>query len=201
MPDVKHDSREAPLSPKQATPSARAARRETRARILTVLLSLLLLDAAVETFSSGAPVRWRVAGVVAAYLGLAVVVRPRVPDTLVSWSRLATASVFVLLGLLAWTGLAARRVDERRGHVAAAHSGGLVGGERIRRCHRGWCGRPCEVPALVGTHGLRSPCAVTVSRPSSSGSWTGLRTVPSSTAEACGDGCLTGCRARSSVRS
>ena len=71
--------------------------------IAALLLSLLLLDAAVETFSSGAPVRWWVAGVVAAYLGLAVVALRRGPDTLVSRSRYATAAVFVLLGLLAWT--------------------------------------------------------------------------------------------------
>ena len=66
------------------------------------MLWALLVDAAVETFLSGAPVRWWVAGIVAAFLGSAIVAL-RVPRTRVSWSSHATASVLVLLGLLAWT--------------------------------------------------------------------------------------------------
>jgi hypothetical protein len=82
--------------------SAVTRQRELGAAALTVVLWLLLIDVAVETFMNGAPVRWWVAGVVAAFLSLAAVVSWRGSNRF-GWSRSATASFFVLLGLLAWT--------------------------------------------------------------------------------------------------
>jgi len=75
---------------------------EVGAAGLTLVLWALLADAAVETFLSGAPVRWWVAGVVAAYLGLTAAVWRSSGDRF-GWPVRATASFFVLLGLLAFT--------------------------------------------------------------------------------------------------
>jgi hypothetical protein len=61
-------------------------------------LYLLLVDAAVETFLTGAPVRWIVGAAVAAYVALSVLLR----RTLTVHTS-ASASLLVLLGLLALT--------------------------------------------------------------------------------------------------
>lgn len=83
-----------------ASPASRPS--ELGAGALTLVLWLLLIDAAVETFLSGAPVRWWVAGVAAAYLGLTAVVWRASGDRF-GWSMRATASFFVFLALLAAT--------------------------------------------------------------------------------------------------
>ncbi len=85
-----------------ATP-APSGRREFGAALLSILLWALLIDAAVETFLSGAPVRWWVTGIAATYLSLTAVVLWRGPRDRFGWSRRATASFFVLLALLAAT--------------------------------------------------------------------------------------------------
>jgi hypothetical protein len=68
-------------------------------------LYLVLLDAAVETVRSGSPVRWWVAGTVAAYFAAAAGVwqlrRPR--GRSFGWGTNASASFVVLLGLVAAT--------------------------------------------------------------------------------------------------
>lgn len=76
---------------------------ELGAAALTIALGLLLIDAAVETFLSGAPVRWWVVGVVAVFLTLIAGVLWRGSANRFGWPRRVTASCFVLLGLLAWT--------------------------------------------------------------------------------------------------
>lgn len=105
MSDQKNVQPQPPPAATSATTTAAApagTRSELGAAALTFVLWLLLVDAAVETFLSGAPVRWWVAGVVAAYLGLTAVVWRASGDRF-GWSRRATASLFVLLGLLAGT--------------------------------------------------------------------------------------------------
>ena len=66
--------------------------------LLTGLSWLLLLDAAVETFLAGAPVRWIVGATVAAYLAFSWLVRRRLP-----LGMRASLSLVVLLGLLAFS--------------------------------------------------------------------------------------------------
>ena len=85
-------------------PAAPPRRKQPGTAALAVLFSLLLIDAAVETFISGAPVRWWVAGT-----------SPRIsrfgPRALAWWAlrasfwlvRGASVSFFVLLALLAAT--------------------------------------------------------------------------------------------------
>ncbi len=68
------------------------------APVLGVLLYILLADAAVETFLSGSPLRWIVAGTVAVYLALSVILWRRL-----GWAAKAAASLLVLLGVLAVT--------------------------------------------------------------------------------------------------
>lgn len=72
---------------------------------LAVTLSVLLFDAAVETFVTGSPVRWWVAGIVAAYVALGAFLWQRRPSTWqrFGWSARASASFFLLLGLLTFT--------------------------------------------------------------------------------------------------
>lgn len=72
---------------------------------LAVLLYLLLLDAAFETFWNKSPVKWWVATVVVLYLGgsLAVWWREHPLWQRYTWAAKATASFFVLIGLLAFT--------------------------------------------------------------------------------------------------
>jgi hypothetical protein len=72
---------------------------------LAIALYIAVIDAAVETFLSGSPVRWWVAGVVAAYLALSVGLwRYRRPLwQRMGWSARVSASFFLLLGLLAFT--------------------------------------------------------------------------------------------------
>ncbi len=100
-----------PQSPPAASSAATTAAAPTSklselgAAVLTVLFSLLLIDAAVETFLSGAPVRWWAVGVVAGYVALRVL-HVRGGDggrRLLAWSGRPTAAVFVLLGLIAAT--------------------------------------------------------------------------------------------------
>jgi hypothetical protein len=66
--------------------------------LLTGLSWLLLLDAAVETFLAGAPVRWIVGATVAAYLALSWLMRRRL-----TLRMHASSSLLLLLGLLAFT--------------------------------------------------------------------------------------------------
>ena len=147
-----------------AAPAGRLS--EIGAAGLTLVLWALLVDAAVETFLSGAPVRWWVAGIVAAYLGLAAVVWRASGDRF-GWSRRATASLFVLLGVLAlsaWMpdGLThgVRMLKQPAGIV-------LLGRECTRRRHRRFVARAREVSALVGPRGFGF-LALYVSRPSRS---------------------------------
>lgn len=62
--------------------------------VLSILLYMLLLDAAVETFVSDSPVKWWVVGAVATYLGLSGLLWRRS-----GWGTKAALSLFVLLGL------------------------------------------------------------------------------------------------------
>jgi hypothetical protein len=70
-----------------------------------ILLYLLLIDAAVETFWSGAAVRWWVLGTVVLYFGVTAAAWRAWPRDWprLGWSGRATATAFVLLGLLALT--------------------------------------------------------------------------------------------------
>ena len=72
---------------------------------LAIALYIAVMDAAVETFLSGSPVRWWVVGGVAAYLAASAALwryRPSVWQRM-GWSARASASFFLLLGLLAFT--------------------------------------------------------------------------------------------------
>ena len=186
-----------PLRESSAAASAPAAQTrgsEPGAAALTIGLWLLLADAAVETFSSGAPVRWWVAGVVAAYLGLAVVVRRRV-----SWGRQATAAVFVLLGLLA-DRLVARR----------ATNGVVMLRQPTPAVLSAVSALAVAVAGLVLVRLKVLPCGAarlsafsrfTVSPPSRLERLTACRIPICCGEEASGGGCPTGCRVRSSARS
>ena len=72
---------------------------------LAIILYAALVDAAIETFLSGSPVRWWVAGAVALYFALTLALwrwdRPRWER--LGWSSRATAGFFVLLGVLTLT--------------------------------------------------------------------------------------------------
>ena len=75
------------------------------AAIVSVLLYALLLDAAIETFMSGAPVRWIVLLTITAYLGISALAW-RLNHPLwqrIGWPGRALISFFVLLGLLVAT--------------------------------------------------------------------------------------------------
>lgn len=65
---------------------------------LTILLYLVLIDAAVETFLSGSTLKWIVGGAVAAYIGLSILLWRRL-----GWAAKTITSFLVLLGLLAVT--------------------------------------------------------------------------------------------------
>src|SRR5438270_14030154 len=67
---------------------------------LALSMSLLLLDAAIETFVSGSPVRWWAAGVVAAYIALSSLLWKRKTFT---WAATASAAFITLTALLAFT--------------------------------------------------------------------------------------------------
>jgi hypothetical protein len=77
------------------------------------LLYLLLVDAAVETFHAGAPVRWIVGATVTAYVALSVLLRRKLTA-----DASASASLLVLFGLLA---------------ITAWRSGGAIDGITIVR--------------------------------------------------------------------
>ncbi|MGH7381038.1 MAG: discoidin domain-containing protein [Candidatus Methylomirabilales bacterium] len=70
--------------------------REPAITLLAALLYLLLVDAAVAAFFSASPVRWWVVGGLAAYLGTSALLWRRAGSAII-----ATASCFVLLGLVA----------------------------------------------------------------------------------------------------
>jgi hypothetical protein len=72
---------------------------------LAIALHLVLVDAAIETFRSGSPVRWWVVGTTAGYLAISVVIWQwrRAWARHFGWGGSATASFVVLLGLLAAT--------------------------------------------------------------------------------------------------
>jgi hypothetical protein len=83
-----------------STPSSPLA-----AAALAIALYMAVIDAAVETFRSGSPVRWWVVGVVVVYLAASVALwryRPSLWQR-VAWSGRASASFFLLLSLLAFT--------------------------------------------------------------------------------------------------
>jgi hypothetical protein len=63
--------------------------------LLAALLYLLLMDAAVETFVSGSPLRWIISGAVAGYLALSVLLWRKL-----SWGTKASVSCIVWLGLM-----------------------------------------------------------------------------------------------------
>ncbi len=89
----------APMKVEPASPGPRPpSTRELGFATLSILLYLLLIDTAVETFLSGAPVRWIIAGTVAGYGALSVLLWRRA-----GWAVKATVSLLVLLGLLAAT--------------------------------------------------------------------------------------------------
>jgi len=72
---------------------------------LAIALYIAVIDAAVETFLSGSPVRWWVVGAVAVYLAASVGLwrYHRSLRQRMGWSGRASASFFLLLGLLAFT--------------------------------------------------------------------------------------------------
>jgi hypothetical protein len=72
---------------------------------LAIALYIAVIDAAVETFLSGSPVRWWVVGVVAGYFAVGVGLwrYRRSAWQNMGWSARASASFFLLLGLLAFT--------------------------------------------------------------------------------------------------
>jgi hypothetical protein len=80
-----------------------AAPGQAGAMALTIAMWLLLADAAVETFLSGATLRWWVAGVVALFLFLTAHDVWHGPRPSAEWRLRASAAFFVLLGLLALT--------------------------------------------------------------------------------------------------
>lgn len=84
------------------TPTPRS---QMKPATLAVILSALLIDAAVETFVNGSPVRWWVGGIVAAYVALAVFVWRRRPSVWqrIGWPARASSSFFLLLALLTFT--------------------------------------------------------------------------------------------------
>src|SRR2546425_10764635 len=63
--------------------------------VLAIVLYLILIDAAVETFLSELPARWFVGFTVIAYFAASVLLWRRF-----KWETKAVASLFVLLGLL-----------------------------------------------------------------------------------------------------
>src|SRR5438445_13344454 len=72
---------------------------------LAIVLYLLLTDVAVETIISGSPVRWWIAVIVATY-GIATAVswsRGHPISQRLDWKSRATISLFVLLGLVAFS--------------------------------------------------------------------------------------------------
>jgi tetratricopeptide (TPR) repeat protein len=89
----------------ESTPSSSSPRWPLGTAILAIALYIALIDAVVETFLSGSPVRWWVAGIVAGYfaVGVGVWLYRRSAWQSMGWSARASASFFLLLGLLAFT--------------------------------------------------------------------------------------------------
>lgn len=71
-----------------------------------ILLDLLLVDAAVETFAAGASVRWVVAGAVAVFLAVTLLLRRKL-----SLETTASAALLILIGLLAFSAWQPRGLD------------------------------------------------------------------------------------------
>lgn len=65
--------------------------------VLAVLLYLVLMDAAVESFVSHSPLRWIISGTVTGYVALSVLLWRKL-----SWTTKASVSFFVLFSLLAF---------------------------------------------------------------------------------------------------
>jgi hypothetical protein len=65
--------------------------------VLAVLLYLVLMDAAVESFVSGSPLRWIISGAVAGYIALSVLLWRKL-----RWTTKAWVSFFVLIALMAF---------------------------------------------------------------------------------------------------
>lgn len=118
------DSKEQPLSAEQGAVhlqggSVSMARSSSWQELgtagLALFLYLLLMDAAVETFLSGAPVRWWVTLVVATYLGGSAVLwwRGHPLWQRAGWATTITISFFILTGLLGAYGLDAQRAHTR----------------------------------------------------------------------------------------
>lgn len=86
-----------------ASPGSPTRRGKLGVASFTFALWVVLIDAAVETFLSGSPVRWWVAGTAVAFLCLVGVALPFRRRVGLGWSQLATASSFVVLGTIALT--------------------------------------------------------------------------------------------------
>src|SRR5436190_1458904 len=87
-------------------PLTSSPRSQLATTTLAIALYLVLVDAAVETVLSGSSVRWWVVGVVAMYLALSLWLwrgRPSVWQR-IGWPVRASASFFLLMGLLVFTG-------------------------------------------------------------------------------------------------
>jgi hypothetical protein len=89
----------------QSTPSISSPSRPLATAGLAIVLYLALIDAAVETFLSGSPVRWWVVGAVAVYLAASVALWRYRQSTWqsIGWFARASTSFFLLLGLLVFT--------------------------------------------------------------------------------------------------
>jgi hypothetical protein len=89
-----NDSNHAISSSGQEAPAHRSRALALGLSVLAILLYLLLVDAAVESFINGSPLRWIICGAVAAYVALSVLWRR------LSWTSKAAVSFFVLLSLM-----------------------------------------------------------------------------------------------------
>jgi hypothetical protein len=105
------ESKELPADPQTGTgPGATAPLKPTSSRrtefgaaALAILFYALLVDATVETFLSGSPVRWWTTVTIAGYAALTIAIWRAWPSAWArfDWGRRATASLFLVLGLLA----------------------------------------------------------------------------------------------------
>lgn len=85
--------------PERRPAGTRSSRmRELGVAAIAILLYLLLLDAAVETFLSGSPLRWIVGGTVTAYVALSMLLWRRL-----GWGAKSALSLLIFLGLLTVT--------------------------------------------------------------------------------------------------
>jgi hypothetical protein len=90
--------------------------------VVNVALYVALLDAAIETFMAGSPVRWIAATVVAAYAAVTALAWKRIPV-----AQKILASLVVLEILTAYSGWKLGSLDAPRGLVVAQQSPAVVG--------------------------------------------------------------------------